>query len=140
MARHFRSRAQFQALLRQRPVARTPHFALHRLPEQGLALPGAAAHALFAEHDGLWLDAIVPKRWARRAVRRNLLRRQIDAVGAQVLTPVGGIWLVRLRASWDRAQYPSATSAALKRAARAELLALLAQAAPQAPDIAAPPS
>lgn len=125
---HFRSRPQFQALLRRRPVATTRHFALHHLPlPTGPDGSGTAQQALFSGHDGLWLDALVPKRWARRAVRRNLIRRQIHAVGAQVLAGSRDAWLLRLRAPWDRATYPSASSTALKRAVRSELLELLAR-------------
>lgn len=116
-------------------MATTRHFALHRLP-LGLSTdgPDAAQRALFAAHDGPWLDALVPKRWARRAVRRNLVRRQIHAVGAQVLGErLAGnrdAWLLRLRAPWDRSAYPSASSPALKRAVRRELLELLARVTP----------
>lgn len=131
VVRHFRNRPQFQALLRRRPVATTRHFALHHLSLH--AVPGApdtGSQALFSDHDGLWLDALVPKRWARRAVRRNLIRRQMHAVGAQLLAHSTDAWLLRLRAPWDRAAYPSASSLPLKRAVRGELLELLARRRP----------
>lgn len=82
--------------------------------------------ALFLPTDVLWLDALVPKRWARRAVQRNLIRRQIHVLGAQQRVAGQGAWLVRLRRAWTPARYPSASSTALKRAVRAELLELLA--------------
>jgi ribonuclease P protein component len=72
------------------------------------------------------LGAVVPKRHARRAVTRSLLKRQIRVcltsraeACPQAWPP--GIWVVRLRAPFDRAQFPSAGSGALRSAARAEL-------------------
>lgn len=76
-----------------------------------------------------WIGALVPKRWARRAVTRNTIRRQIYAVGAEMepgLAPAAHV--VRLRAGFDRAQFVSATSVQLKRAVRSELQQLFRQA------------
>ena len=116
-ARHLRTRAQFQALLGTPPVARTAHFALHRLP------PDAEGHALlFAPADAAWLGAMAPKRWARRAVTRNAIRRQIYAVGENLVPPLSaGAHLVRLRTAFAPARFPSARSDALRQAVRAEL-------------------
>ena len=122
-----RTREQFQALLAQRPVARTAHFALHRLAgPQGL--PDAVAPGLFCPAGVAWLGAMAPKRWARRAVTRNLIRRQIYAVGERLQPPLAaGAHLVRLRAAFAPSQYTSASSEALRRAVRAELCQLFAQ-------------
>ena len=119
-----RTRAQFQALLAHRPVARTAHFALHRLP---VPAPGTPEATLFGAPAQAWLGAMVPKRWARRAVTRNAIRRQIYAVGADRLAALPGARLVRQHAVFSLAQFPSATSTALKGAVRAELLELLAR-------------
>ena len=121
---HLRTRAQFQALLAHRPVARTAHFALHRLP---VPAPGTPEATLFGAPAQAWLGAMVPKRWARRAVTRNAIRRQIYAVGADCLAALPGARLVRQHAVFSLAQFPSATSTALKGAVRAELLELLAR-------------
>lgn len=133
--RRLRTRAQFQALLAQAPVARSSHFALHRRrPEAGPAAQAAAPSALepptlFGPPEAVWLGAMTPKRWARRAVTRNTIRRQIYAVGASLQPPLpAGAYLVRLRAGFAREQFPSASSAALRRAVRAELLQLFAKA------------
>ena len=82
----------------------------------------------------LWWGAVVPKRHARRAVTRTLLKRRIraallqrDMPGQAPLRP--GLWVVRLRAPFDRNQFASAASAALGSAARDELDAVLARAA-----------
>ena len=85
----------------------------------------------FASRDarGVWLGAVVPKRHARRAVTRTLLKRQIRlAVSARAEALLGGLWVVRLRAPFDKAAFPSAASAALKACARRELDMLLSSA------------
>lgn len=134
-----KTRAQFQAALAGGTVARTPHFALHRLVlpvDVGFVAPSANsgtvtdAQALFPVA-GLWLGAMVPKRWARRAVTRNAIKRQIYTVAQtwEAHLPVAA-YVLRLRATFDRKQFISAQSDLLKQAVRAELLQLLARAAP----------
>ncbi len=78
---------------------------------------------------------MLPKRWARRAVTRNALRRQIYAVAALATElPVQAL-VVRLRRAFDVREFPSASSDALKRAARAELTQLFGRLrAPQGHD------
>lgn len=83
---------------------------------------------------------MTPKRWARRSVTRNGIRRQIYSVAhdrAACLAP--GAHLVRLRSAFAVAQFPSATSRALLRAVRAELLELFGSGTrnPQKPEAAA---
>ena len=76
-----------------------------------------------------WLGLVVPKRHARRAVTRTLVKRQIRNVAtacAPQLEP--GLWVVRQRSPFDVKQFPSAASDALKEAARAELRALFERA------------
>ena len=127
-------------------VSRTPHFALHRVALPSLArfsadsaqaavftdaattasnaVPSAGSapkKALFAVAD-CWLGVIVPKRWAKRAVTRNTIKRQIYAVSTDSscqLPPAAHV--VRLRSGFDRAEFISATSDKLKMAVRAEL-------------------
>jgi ribonuclease P protein component len=143
------SKAQFAAVMAGQTVSRTPHFALHRValscfsadpvpavvrldappnsaPPSGLA----PKKALFAVAD-CWLGVIVPKRWAKRAVTRNTIKRQIYAVStdsACQLPPAAHV--VRLRAGFDRAEFISATSDKLKVAVRAELQHLFSSAKP----------
>ncbi len=84
--------------------------------------------AVQAPPDGQWLGCVVPKRHARRAVTRSLIKRQIRAVfadAAGLLPP--GLWVVRLRMPVDRKQFPSAASEPLKALVRAELLQLRAK-------------
>lgn len=119
------------------PVAKTPHFALHR------AALGSVREerALFPVADA-WLGVLLPKRWARRAVTRNAIRRQIYEVARAVSAGLPQAALVvRLRSEFSRQQFVSATSEPLKRAVRAELRLLLARvavvpAAPEAPHAA----
>ena len=78
----------------------------------------------------LWLGAVVPKRHARRSVTRSLLKRQIRAVvSGHAASMAGGLWVVRLRAPFDRARFVSAASDELKCVARAELEGLIGRAA-----------
>jgi len=68
------------------------------------------------------LGIVVPKRHARRAATRNLLRRQIRAViSRHELHLASGLWVVRLRAPFARSEFVAATSTALRLAAREEL-------------------
>lgn len=78
----------------------------------------------------IWFGCVVPKRHARRAVTRNLLKRQIrNAFQRHGAGLACGLWLVRLRSSFAVADFVSAGSSALAAAARGELDGLMAQAA-----------
>ena len=116
-----RTRTQFQAVMAGAIVAKTPHFALHRL-----ALPGSEpGHLLFPVSD-TWVGVVLPKRWAKRAVTRNAIRRQVYEASrlAAGQLPQAAL-VVRLRSGFSREQFVSATSDALKSAVRAELTQLL---------------
>ncbi|MFT4243367.1 MAG: ribonuclease P protein component [Acidovorax sp.] len=133
-----KTRPQFQAAMAGGIVSRTAHFALHRLlladapPSTGPGSP-TEPQALFSRGGspgGVWLGAMVPKRWARRAVTRNTIKRQIYAVGAGYearLAPAAHV--VRLRSGFDRRQFVSATSEPLRLAVRTELQQLFSRAA-----------
>jgi len=128
----------FERVLRTRSRAQTQHFAVHHLPDRP-SLSARARRAAVArrlstggapESDKpvddlpaqLWAGAVVPKRHARRSVTRSLLKRQIRrAVERHAGALAGGLWVVRLRAPFDKSRFPSAASDALKRAARDEL-------------------
>lgn len=82
------------------------------------ALPGVAGQLQS-------LGCVVPKRHARRAVTRTLMKRQIRASYLRHLPGLpAGWWLVRLTQGFAVAEFPSAASQALSSAARAELDAL----------------
>jgi len=89
--------------------------------------------AAVAPPAGLWLGAVVPKRHARRSVTRTLLKRQIRAALTDRAPDLpGGLWVIRLRAPFDRAHFVSASSDALRRAAHAELDVLMTSAVERA--------
>lgn len=101
-------------------------------------LPAAAAAAdTAAPPAGHWLGCIVPKRHAKRAVTRNLVKRQMRAAADRAqpqLRP--GLWMLRLSRAFAREGFVSAASEPLRRALRSELdelMARLAASARQAP-------
>ncbi len=68
------------------------------------------------------MGAMVPKRWAKRAVTRNTIKRQIYNVSSDFNPQLqAGAHLVRLRSGFDRSVFISASSDVLKAAVRAEL-------------------
>ena len=138
-------KADFERLLSTRSQMRSTHFALHHVSGGPLPAPprknsGARADlstALVPQLQSpvdnppavLWIGSVVPKRHARRAVTRNLLKRQIRASFVRHASRLpGGMWLVRLRAGFATTEFVSARSAALAEAARLELDGLLSRA------------
>ncbi len=147
-----KTRAQFQAVLAGATVARSEHFALHRKlltvrplnqtpqadPSHGavgfvtsVPVPPAEDARMFRGAD-LWLGAMVPKRWAKRAATRNAIKRQIYNVSVD-FSPVRqpAAFVVRLRRDFSRKEYISASSDLLKHDVRKELLALMQDGARQ---------
>jgi ribonuclease P protein component len=136
--------ADFERVLRSPSRAKTPHFAVHHLAAGSSVVkppPQAASEAKLSTVEvpggaravddstradsGRRLGAVVPKRHARRAVTRSLLKRQVYAAGSRHAGALSlGLWIVRLRAPFDRTVFPSASSTALRDAARGELDAL----------------
>jgi len=144
--------ADFERVLGARRRAATTHFAVHHLaacptpPGGAGAEPQADKLSTISEPAGAlpvddlsagdrlkvrtWIGAVVPKRHARRAVTRSLIKRQIYAAAERHrdrLDP--GLWIVRLRSPFDRSRFVSAASQALRDDARRELEALLEAAA-----------
>jgi len=72
----------------------------------------------------------VPKRWAKRSVTRNAIKRQIYNVSSEFETRLApSAHVVRLRAGFDRQQFISASSDRLKLAVRTELQQLFGRVA-----------
>lgn len=113
------SRAQFQAVLAGRIVSKTAHFSLHQL-----VVDPSTLRTEFNDVSDIWLGAMAPKRWAKRAVTRNMVKRQVYTVVSQLELPVAA-YLIRLRAEFSKKKFLSATSPVLKRAVRDELHLLL---------------
>jgi ribonuclease P protein component len=123
--------SEFQAVMSAGTVARTPHFVLH----QWQPLVKASTGSGFEETPTLFVDgilmmgALTPKRWAKRAVTRNLIRRQVHAVAHEVerdLKPTA--YVVRQRATFNTQKFVSASSEVLKQTVRKELKQLFAHA------------
>ena len=77
----------------------------------------------------LRLGLVVPKRHARRAVTRTLVKNQLrDAMRRHLPHLAAGDWVLRLRAPIDRTRFPSARSDALALELRGEIDRLLADA------------
>jgi ribonuclease P protein component len=124
--------AALKAMLATPTVARTAHFALHAPSVEPIApeLPTEAAPGRTESVDKygsaaappLRLALVVPKRHAKRAATRNLVKRQMrEAVRCRGDDwPIGPL-LIRQRRAFNLQQFPSAASDALRRAVRAEL-------------------
>lgn len=152
------NKADFERLLGSRPWARSAHFAVHHLPASPrVPLPAARQRAQAKLHTELstgpapgfpppvddlpdspdlpdlpndhWLGCVVPKRHARRAVTRSLLKRQLRGAFERHAARLPlGLWLLRLRQPFPVASFPSARSEALRLAAHTELDGLFTQA------------
>jgi ribonuclease P protein component len=83
------------------------------------------------------MGVVVPKRWAKRAVTRNGIKRQIYSLSETFEARLPhAAHVVRLRSAFAREKFPSAWSEALKGAVRAELLQLFGRAViPAAPAV-----
>jgi ribonuclease P protein component len=129
-----------KALLSAPTLAKTAHFVLQAAPKRPVAqeLPTEAAPDRTESVDNsvsvvtppLGLALVVPKRHAKRAATRNLVKRQMrEALRRRLDGWTGRQILIRQRGPFDRKQFPSAASDALRAAVRAELDLLFAQAA-----------
>jgi len=132
--------ADFAVVLAAPIRAKTQHFVLHHAPSRSAAadplLDGRRIPDLSTNDAPIgqplvdnilapvhWrLGLVVPKRHARRAVTRNLLKREmrLQADGYRDRLPPGR-WLIRLRAPFDPRCFSSAASSLLRKAARQEL-------------------
>ncbi len=93
---------------------------MHRMVLDASGTPAVSQPSFAVER--LWIGAMVPKRWARRAVTRNLIKRLVYNIAAQHETTLPmAVYLVRLRSTFDRLQFKSATSDALRAAVRGEI-------------------
>jgi ribonuclease P protein component len=134
--------ADFQRLLAEPAWRRSAHFAVHHLAgvPAGPARPATMRVGRDLSTDsepscpepvdrgpaGRWLGTLIPKRHARRAVTRSLLKRQVrSAVARHEEDLAPGLWLVRLNRPFEVAEFPSAQSLVLRTAVRAELDRLL---------------
>ena len=121
--RRLKTHSQFRAVLAGPRIASTAHFVLHQcdLTNVGLRPVNRIVHDGGAEAPGPELrsepvmGAMVPKRWAKRAVTRNMIKRQIYTVASTAAPAL------------------PASSTALKHVVRQELTALFSN--PRRPEI-----
>ena len=91
-------------------------------------LPGSTTSQLFPV-SAVWMGAMAPKRWAKRAVTRNAIKRQIYNISSEFESKItAAAYVVRLRSGFDKTQFISATSDALKAAVHQELQQLFTRA------------
>jgi ribonuclease P protein component len=113
-------------------IAKTPHFVLHQWAPDAQKSTGPGFEqtpALFVQ-GVLYMGALTPKRFAKKAVTRNTVRRLVHETTrhwAPELMPCA--YVVRLRASFSAPKFISATSEPLKQAISQELTQLFKQAA-----------
>jgi ribonuclease P protein component len=111
-------------------VWRSAHFVLHVAPMERLqaspetrSRPAASRHA---KPSSAMIGVICPKRWAKRAVTRNAIKRQIYAVSSSLATQLPNACIVlRLSHGFASDAFRSASSKALKNAVRSEIQTLL---------------
>lgn len=120
-----KTRAQFDAVLSGVVLARTQHFVLHGCHQAAQSQGLATEKPVFLSRQGACIGAMVPKRWARRAVTRNLVKRQIYSL-AQNHFPGDQAWayVVRLRQGFVVKQFPSGASLSLKQVVKEQLVTL----------------
>lgn len=126
-----KTRPQFQAVLAGLLVAKTAHFALHRVELDGAvtemtSVPSATPRSSLFKTSDTWIGAMAPKRWAKRAVTRNAIKRQIYTVSSDLASQLPqAAFVVRLRRGFSPSEFLSASSEQLKNAVRVEIEALL---------------
>ena len=109
-------------------ISRTAHFVLHRAMFDAPSDPAGSEspprpQTLFAVRNEPWMGAVVPKRWAKRAVTRNGIKRQIYSVSREFEPRLpAAAHVVRLRTGF--AEFTSAWSKPLARTVREELVRL----------------
>ena len=144
--------ADFERVLGAPQRSRSAHFAVHYLVGEPLRargtldtgtceplVPGLSPDLSTdratevkgtVDESRFWLGLVVPKRHARRAVTRNLIKRQVRAAMVRHAPELpGGLWVVRLRNGFDRQQFNSPASERLRDSAHAEIDGLFHQAA-----------
>jgi ribonuclease P protein component len=147
------SSKDFERVLRTRICARTSHFAAHYMPVSLKPivqfafrsfdlneLPTTSCQNFLGSVDNSNLDfshlslkkirlgVVVPKRHARNAVTRSMIKRQIRSIVAHEANVLAeGCWVIRLRSPFVRTKFISAISDQLKLVVREELELLMRQ-------------
>jgi ribonuclease P protein component len=111
------NQAQFEQVMASELLVRSPHFVVH------MAKIGNDA----SENNANFIGLIVPKKWAKKAVARNAIKRQVIETWRQwVCDKPAMAYVVRLKSSWKINQFKSAVSNQFKESLRLELSHLFA--------------
>jgi ribonuclease P protein component len=144
--------ADFERVLAAPQRSRSDHFAVHYVAgapsrPQAAVLKAAAKVVVpefspelstdalptgdtLVDESGHWLGLVVPKRHAKRAVTRNLIKRQVRAAMLRHAASLpAGLWVVRLRAPFDKQQFLSPASDLLRDTTHQEVDVLFDRAA-----------
>jgi ribonuclease P protein component len=107
---------------------RSTHFAVHYLPESPVkrqfinlennsGLSPEILNSVNLFPDAVWFGFVIPKRYAKKAVTRNLIKRLIRQffklnfqISGNPLSVKNGLWVIRLKTSFDKNNYLSAGS------------------------------
>ena len=117
--KRLRSREQFQAVLSGKVVSKSHHFALHHLC---LDTQQTDDRTCLFPHSLVYVGAMTPKRWAKSAVTRNAIKRQVYSMCDSLKTEsANSAFLVRLKQQFSRVDFISAASGVLSGALRREL-------------------
>lgn len=118
MIAHIVDKEVFQEVLREGIRSRSEHFTLHRLKAQ-------IASNLDTNAVNLQIGVVVPKRFAKKAVRRNAIKRQVYAlVQTLALKYLNEVHVIRLNKEYDKSKYLSPTSTNFKIDVQKELQSL----------------
>lgn len=116
--------AEFSTLFRMRPLKRSEHFVVYARPRER-----AVATEPTAPLPGR-MGLVLGKKFAPRAATRNMLRRALrEAFRLRREDFAGWDVMIRLHLRFDKKRFPGAAAPALKRVCRAEVMALLDDAA-----------
>jgi ribonuclease P protein component len=130
-----------KSLLAAPQLAKTVHFALHAAPGDEVApelftevapvRTESVDNSMVMPSSPLAVAFVVPKRHARRAVTRNLVKRQMRDALRRHGGSLQGRVLIRQRGAFAAQRFISAASVALRDEVRLELDALFNRAAAQ---------
>jgi|APCry1669189768_1035252.scaffolds.fasta_scaffold67034_2 ribonuclease P protein component len=118
MIDHIVDKEIFQEVLRAGVRSKSEHFTLHRLDAQ-------LASNFNKSSANLQIGVVVPKRFAKKAVRRNAIKRQVYAIAKSLaLRYPKEIHVIRLNKEYDKRKYLSPTSTNFKVDVQKELQTL----------------
>ena len=133
MVKSIQQWSDFQMAMANGRQLKSPHFVLHHWQTSCESLTGpelTSAPALFIDRH---LGVVVPKRLAKKAVTRNLIRRQAKDIWQRMHEKLpSAVYVVRLKAAFSGHDFASASSVRLRQAVRAELTQLVDQIQTQA--------